>query len=96
MADPVAPLGIEKLEAVMDSLTALNLKIIKMVKGGLSVTGAASLALDPAVDAAIVELYNDLREAIAEAKDIDASEGIQLAMKTAAIVPQYVSAIKGT
>lgn len=89
-----AALGIEKLEACMDSGNVLLLKIIALVKSGVSLSGAAALATDPAVDAAVVELYNDIKEAIAEAKDLSVEEGVQLAIKGAGYVAPVIAAIK--
>lgn len=93
-APAAAPLGIDKLEAVMASANALTLKIIALVKKGITLEGAASLAGDASVDAAIVEIYSDINAAISQAKDLSLEEGIALAVNAAGFVPGIVAALK--
>jgi hypothetical protein len=86
--------GIKETTDVLVALNKLSVALIKAGKDGFQFSDAASLMANEELKAALLAAYDEISKVPAELKDLDVSEGIQLAMVQVQMLPGLIEAFK--
>jgi hypothetical protein len=86
--------GIKEVKELLVAANVVAIKMIKLSKDGVSLSDLGVLVSDEELKNVLLEAAAGISKVVAEVKDIDAGEGIELAQVQLSLVPKILEALK--